>query len=153
MKKLTFVSVALFLVAAVTLNFMKLQHDEEAVKEVIVKGYVHGAFNELNPEAMAVSFHKDFAIFSPGKDGQIRRYPIANWIEATRKSKNDPNFDVSQNVWEHKFRSVDVSGKSAAVKLELFHNEKHVYTDYLSLLKFDDQWKIVAKVYHEHNTP
>ena len=30
------------------------------------------------------------------------------------------------------------------------HEGKHVYTDYLSLLKFDSGWRIVAKVYHSH---
>ena len=34
----------------------------EKIKELVVTSYVHGAFNELNPEAMAKAFHKDFAI-------------------------------------------------------------------------------------------
>ena len=37
---------------------------EEAVKKLILKSYVHGAFNELNPDEMRKGFHPDFAIFS-----------------------------------------------------------------------------------------
>lgn len=150
MKKISVLSLVLVCIAMVMINFVKLQYDEEAVKEVIKTGYVHGAFNELNPEAMGKAFHKDFAIFSPGRDGEIRRYPIANWIKNTKSTKDSEDFDPEQNVWDHTFSSVDVTGNSAAVKLELHHEGKHVYTDYLSLLKFDGEWKIVAKVFHQH---
>ena len=152
MKKiLPSVFVALLLVSF-TVNTLKFDNEEEAIKEVILKGYVHGAFNELNPEEMAKSFHKDFAIFSPGRNGEIRRYPIANWIANTKSTKESADFDPSKNVWKHTFSSVDVTGNSAMVKLELYREGKHVYTDYLSLLKFEDGWKIVAKVFHEHTS-
>lgn len=150
MKKLGLFSVVLIVLVTATLNVIAIDEEEENVKDVIVKGYVHGAFNELNPEAMAIAFHEDFAIFSPGRNGEIRRYPIANWIENTKRQKSDPDFDASKNVWEYQFSSVDVTGNSAAVKLELYNEGKHVYTDYLSLLRFGDDWKIVAKVFHQH---
>ena len=123
--------------------------EEEAVKKLIMKSYVHGAFNELNPDAMLKGFHPDFAIFS-AKGEEISRYPIGKWTEGVRKKKSDTEFDPSKNVWKHKFASVDVTGGSAAVKIELHHEGEHVYTDYLSLLKFDSGWRIVAKVYHKH---
>ncbi len=122
---------------------------EEEVKELILRSYINGAFNALDPDAMRAGFHPDFAIFSA--DGEnIRKYPIATWADGVEKRKNDPGFDPAKNKWEHNFASVDVTGGSAAVKVELFHEGKHVFTDYLSLLKFDSGWKIVAKVYHKH---
>ena len=123
--------------------------EEAAVKEVIMEGYVHGAFNELNPEAMAETFHKDFAIFSANGE-EISRYPIDRWIESTKRQKENPDFDADNNVWEPKFTDVSVTGNAASVELELHHKGKHVFTDYLSLLKFDSGWKVVAKVYHRH---
>jgi hypothetical protein len=152
--RVTTIGIVLFLIAGFTINStVKVHHDEEAIKEVLETGYVHGAFNELNPDAMTKTFHKDFAIFSPGKDGEINRYPIDAWVQGTKKRQENPNFDASKNVWEHKFKRVDVAGNAAHVELELHRNGKHVYTDYLSLLKFEDQWKVVAKVYHQHTTP
>ena len=123
--------------------------EEEAVKELILKSYVHGAFNELNPDAMLKGFHPDFAIFS-AKGEEISKYPIATWAEGVRKRKSDSEFNPKENMWKHKFASVDVTGGSAAVKIELHHEGEHVYTDYLSLLKFESGWRIVAKVYHKH---
>ena len=128
---------------------VKENEAEKEVKELIVKSYVNGAFNALDPDAMRKGFHPDFAIFSA--DGEnISKYPIDKWAAYAEKKKSDPEFDPTKNVWTHNFASVDVTGGSAAVKIELSHEGKHVYTDYLSLLKFESGWKIVAKVYHKH---
>lgn len=152
MKKIFLSIIVVVLFMSLIINFVKIDKEVEAVKEIIETGYVHGAFNELNPEAMARTFHKDFAIFSPGNNGEIRRYPISNWIANTKSTKESEEFNAEENVWNHTFSSVDISGNSAAVKLELYHEGNHVYTDYLSLLKFEEGWKIVAKVYHEHDS-
>jgi hypothetical protein len=122
---------------------------ETEIKELIENAYVHGAFNELNPEAMANGFHKDFAIFS-AKGEELSRYEIADWVAGVKKRKGSEDFDPKNNVWEHKFAIIDVTGHSAIAKVELSNDGKHVYTDYLSLLKFDTSWKIVAKVYTKH---
>ena len=123
--------------------------EEAAIRELILTSYVHGAFNELNPGALERGFHEDFAIFSA--DGEaIKKYPIAQWVERTTERKANPEFDPADNAWGHRFAAVDVTGGSASVKLELLREGKLVYTDYLSLLKFDSGWRIVAKVYHRH---
>jgi hypothetical protein len=142
-------ALAAVILTAFTAREIKDAKAETDVKEVILKSYVHGAFNELNPEAMLKGFHPDFAIFSA--DGEnISKYPIKTWVEGVKKRKMSEDFDPAKNKWDHKFASVDVTGGSAAVKIELHHNGEHVYTDYLSLLEFDSGWKIVAKVYHQH---
>lgn len=120
------------------------------VEAVVLKSYVHGAFNELNPEAMRKGFHPDFAIFSA--DGEkLSKYPIATWADGVEKRKAKDDFDPAKNKWEHKFATVDITGGAATVKVELSRNGKHIFTDYLSLLKFESGWRIVAKVYHKHS--
>ncbi len=146
MKKLEVILMALLIIPALTAH---AQTDESAIKKVIEEGYVHGAFNALNPDAMAKTFHEDFAIYSP-KGEAISKYPIAEWVAGVEKRKNSAEFNPDENVWDHKFNYVDVTGNSAQVKLELHKDGKHVYTDYLSLSKFDSGWRIVAKVYHKH---
>jgi len=128
----------------------KSSEAEKAIKTVILNSYINGAFNDLNPEAMRKGFHPDFAIFS-AKGEEIGKYPIETWAVGTEKRKNDPNFDPAKNKWGHNFASIDVTGGSAAVKIELSKDGKHIFTDYLSLLKFDSGWRIVAKVYHKHD--
>jgi hypothetical protein len=123
--------------------------DADAVRAVIETSYFHGAFNELNPEAMLAGFHPDFAIFS-AKGDVMAKYPIATWAESVAKRKAAPGFDPAKNVWEGKIVSLDITGNAASAKIELSRDGKLVFTDYLSLLKFDSGWKIAAKVYQQH---
>jgi len=123
--------------------------DADAVKAVIETAYFHGAFNELNPDAMRAGFHPDFAIFSA--DGEaMAKYPIAVWADSVARKKAAPGFDPAKNTWDCRIVSLDVTGGAAAAKVELSRNGKLVYTDYLSLLKFSKGWKIAAKVYQEN---
>jgi hypothetical protein len=127
-----------------------LDADSKAdVEKVIGESYFNGAFNELDTESMRKGFHPDFAIFS-AKGNDNSRYPIDTWIEGIEKRKQDPNFDLSQAKMDCRIASLDITEGCAAAKIEISKNGKMVFTDYLSLLKFDDGWKIVAKVYHAH---
>jgi hypothetical protein len=124
--------------------------DDKADIETIIKAsYFNGAFNDLDTQAMREGFHPDFAIFSA--DGEkLSRYPIDVWIKGIEKRKQDPNFDPSKVEMECKIVSLDVTGGAAAAKIEISKDGRLVYTDYLSLLKFADGWKIAAKVYQAH---
>ncbi len=154
MKAKVKITAALTIMVAIIFSFIpkseSIPLEEEAVKKVVFESYVNGAFNELDAESMEKGFHKDFAIYS-AKGEEISKYPIADWIAGVKKRKA-ANYDPKdvKNIWEHNFASVDVTGGAAQVKVELRNQGKHVYTDYLSLLKFESGWKIVAKVYHKH---
>lgn len=145
-------SITLVLVTVLAFSIKKADEKAEvdAVKELVLKAYINGAFNKLDAESMAKGFHEDFAIFS-AKGEELSKYPIGSWVEGVRK-RNTDDYDPNEekNVWAHKFASVDVTGGAAQVKVELRNQGKHVYTDYLSLLKFESGWRIVAKVYHKH---
>jgi hypothetical protein len=121
----------------------------EAAAKVIKSAYFNGAFNDLDTESMKKGFHPDFAIFS-AKGKELGRYPIAIWIKGIEKKKSSPDFDPKRAIYDCKIVKMDVTGGCASAKIEISKNEKLIYTDYLSLLKFDDGWKIVAKVYHSH---
>ena len=138
------------LCAALLLAAAACQADPvDEVRAVVEASYIDGAFNDLDPDAMRAGFHPDFAIFSA--DGEdIRRYPIDTWAEGVAKRKADPEFDPAKNRWEHAFPMIEVTGGAAMVKVELSRNDELVYTDYLSLLRFDSGWRIVAKVYAKH---
>ncbi|MFO7914610.1 MAG: nuclear transport factor 2 family protein [Candidatus Krumholzibacteriales bacterium] len=123
--------------------------EASAVKDVIRKAYFNGAFNEQDTESMERGFHPDFAIFSA--DGkELRKYPISEWISNIEEKKKDPGFDPDRVRLDCRIVSTDVTGDAAAAKVEISRGGDLLFTDYLSLLKFDDGWKIVAKVYHRN---
>ncbi len=45
---------------------------------------------------------------------------------------------------------IDITGTAAVVRLELFRDGVHVFTDYLSLYKFSEGWKIVSKIFYRY---
>jgi len=144
---------ALFLVLILSVCAMAasqgMNDPADEVRAVVEDTYINGAFNALDPDAMRRGFHPDFAIFSA--DGEkIKRYPIGEWASGVARRKADPGFDPAKNAWTHKLPIIDVTGGAAFVKVELSRDGTLVYTDYLSLLKFDSGWRIVAKVYQEH---
>jgi len=148
-KKFALILAAIIPLAALTNYYVKDSTEKKAIEDVVLRSYVNGAFNDLDPEAMLEGFHSDFAIFyAEGED--LGRYEIEIWVEGVKKRKSSSDFDPSKNVWKHKFAIVDITGGAAIVKVELTHEGEHVYTDYLSLLKFESGWKIVGKVYYKH---
>ena len=120
---------------------------KDEIRNHVLTSYVHGAFNEQNTEAMREGFHPVFKIHGVS-DGALSAYPIKDWIAAIEERKAKPDYE--RENWTHRFPIIDVTGDAAIVKVELFHDSEHVYTDYWSLLKFEDGWKITDKVYHRH---
>jgi hypothetical protein len=78
----------------------------------------------------------------------VKPYPIEEWIAAIEKDKRENKPALPKA--EGKFLNIDVTGKAAVVKLELYREGKKTFTDYLSLYKFSEGWKIVSKIYNRH---
>jgi hypothetical protein len=151
-KKIVVFSVGILAVAAIAttaLVYANADMEKNEVKSVIKSAYLNGAFNDLDTESMAKGFHPVFKIHGV-KDGELQEYPIADWIKSIEKRKASPDFKPEDQKWDYKFAYVDVTGVAASAKIELSKDGKHIYTDYLSLLKFKDGWKITDKVYFRH---
>ncbi len=148
MKKVQIILFGLLFLVLVSPSLMNAD-DKAEIEQVIKSSYFNGAFNDLDTESMRKGFHPDFAIFS-ASGNKISRYPIDTWIKNIEKRKQAPNFDPESSKMDCKIANLDITGGSAAVKIELSRDGKMIYTDYLSLLKFEDGWKIAAKVYYAH---
>ena len=120
-----------------------------AVRDVVNSAYCNGAYNALDTVAMARGFHTGFAIISAGAE-QLERYTIAEWIAAIEKRKSAPGFDIATAKRDCQLNSVDVTGDVANVKMEVRKDGARIYTDYLFLLRFADGWKILSKIYQDH---
>ena len=119
------------------------------VRDVVNSAYCNGAYNALDTVAMARGFDPGFAIIISGAD-QLERYTIAEWIAAIEKRKSAPGFDMATAKRECRLSSVDVTGDVANVKMEVRKDGALLYTDYLFLLRFSSGWKIVSKIYQDH---
>lgn len=123
--------------------------EEQQIKELLEEKYINAVANKLETDKMLELFHPDFAIFSA--DGEeLKRFPLLEWKKAVDDYKLDNKGNPGLRTLTYDFASIDVTGNAAAVKVLLFRNKELIATDYISLLKFNGIWKIVAKVPYAH---
>lgn len=132
-----------------TLNAQNnFEMEETKIKNLIEKCYLNGALNEMNTDAMYKGYHPDFAIFYAERKA-LKKLPLNVWVKMVddyRRSSDDNGL----RKFEYEFVQIDVNETAAFVKLKLVRNGTLVFTDLLTLLKFENEWKIVTKIYHPH---
>ena len=144
-RRVTAAALAALLIAPAVLP-AQAPSDEGAIKALVQTAYVEGLQNLVDLEKTKAGFHPDFVLLGL-RDGKLTRLPIAEWIASAEKRKAD---GAKPPLTVCKFLTVDITGSAASVKLDLHQNGARIFTDYLSLYKFPDGWKIVGKIYYRH---
>ncbi len=122
--------------------------DIKAIKEVITAAYVDGMQNLGNIIDVEKGFHPGFILYYE-QDNHLNQLPIYTWIEMVKQRKKDnPNGPAEKA--SIKFLMVDAIGKTGIAKFEVYRGSKLIFTDFLMLLKFEEGWRIVAKISHHH---
>ncbi len=106
-----------------------------------VQHYIDGARSSKGDD-MKPAFHKHATIFGyAGTDlfgGPIQQ--LFDWSD-----ENGPAAELQARI-----ANIDLVDTVATVRLELENLSGHRYTDLLSLLKIDGEWKIMHKIFHLH---
>jgi hypothetical protein len=123
------------------------QTDEESVKEVINRAYLGGIHNGGPIDDIRNGFHPSFVMFVKS-DNEVKSTTIEQWIAGIEKARQSANKPAGQAV--ARFLTVSVNGTAAAVVLDLYRDEKKVFTDNLLLYKFAEGWRIVGKNFYRH---
>jgi hypothetical protein len=124
--------------------------DAADVKAVVNSAYVEGVHIQGNAGLMRAGFAPEFRMLVL-KDGKLTIVTLDEWagrIEAGA-AKKDPN--AAKPEIKAEYALVDVTGNAAIARVEIYRNGKHTFTDYLSLYKFPDGWKIVGKIFQAHS--
>lgn len=123
--------------------------EKELIKQIIQTAYVDGLCNNADEEAVKKGIHPGFELLSAGKGNMMWKLPIYNWIEIAKGGKEKGNKYSFQNEYTTvKFLFIDIAGNIAIAKIEFYEGKDLNYIDYLSLIKFEDGWKIVSKIAH-----
>ena len=125
------------------------KEEKELIKEVIQTAYVDGLCNNADEEAVKKGIHSGFQMQYTRSGNTLWKLPIYNWIEMAKDGKEKGNkFSFQDEFTTVKFLFIDVAGNVAIAKIEFYEGSELNYIDYLSLMKFEDGWKIVSKMYH-----
>jgi hypothetical protein len=118
-----------------------MNNDDYKLIESTIQYYIDGARSGKGND-MKPAFHKDATIFGYiGSDlfaGPIQK--LFDW--------NDENGPAADIVC--KITHIDIEGSIATVRLESDNWTGHKFTDFFTLLKVDNDWKIMNKVFHLH---
>jgi hypothetical protein len=147
--KYTFIilSFVLFLPAVSTAGE---KEDKEAITRVITAAYIDGLQNKGPVSDIEAGFHPGFELLGMRND-ELTKWPIYSWIQYhENKLKEDPAPPAAGDRVTGKFPMIDVTGNAAVAKVELYKGGDLIFTDYLSLYKFEEGWKIVNKIYCRH---
>ena len=95
-----------------------------------------------DPEQLKQAFHPGATMFYARNDSLIA-VPIPDYIArvAESRAKGGPPPQRTERIAD-----VSISGTSAVARLELIYPQQTI-TDYMSLVKYGGEWKIVNKIF------
>ena len=112
--------------------------------EAVLQTYFDGLY-EGSTAKLGAAFHDSADLRSVGADGTLAVLPKAAWLEAVQSRPSA----ASRNLPRRDFIiSIDRSSPTTAFAKVNCQIPPRYFTDYLSLAKLKDGWKIVAKTFH-----
>lgn len=139
---LLFIIVAISMISA---SIEDVEADKAAIQEVVIGGYIEPIFVNGDIEAIKKGFHPEFNMLIL-RENKLVKYPLEEWMKSIKKREYP-----SKDVVVFDIKNIDITGDAAVVKVEINISNQKKYSDYLSLYKFKDGWKIVSKIYFQHN--
>ncbi|HSP14266.1 MAG TPA: nuclear transport factor 2 family protein [Thermoanaerobaculia bacterium] len=122
--------------------------DNAAIVEVVDRAYVHGVHIDRDPDKMRSGMHESFVMFVKTDEG-VNQLTRDAWIERLSAASAPPAGEARPQI-KANIVVLDRSGDAAVVKVDLFRDGKQIFTDYISLYRFNDGWKLVGKIFQRH---
>ncbi len=141
MPSLTRLSAALLFLLFASAPPALAQDSEEAAVRAAIEHYFQGHATGQGEHFRKV-FHTDAKLFFI-RDGKLTQWTAEEYIS---RAGGKPAPDEPQR--KRRIDSVDIAGDAAFVKLTLDYPSV-VFTDYMSMLKIDGEWRIVNKTFSE----
>lgn len=111
--------------------------------------YVDGLQNKGDLNTTKEGFYPGFDLLML-RNNMVDKLPIYNWLQYAEMNKEkDPEPFTKDELTSCEFEFIDITGTAAVTKIHLSKGGKKIYTDYLSLYKFEEGWKIVSKIYYK----
>ena len=147
MKRLVVLLVVMFGVFGVVRSSIQSNpaQSETAAARVPLENYIQGHATG-NGDFMRKAFHPDAKVMS-FRDGKLASLTAE---EFASRFNGKPAADEAQR--KRRIESVEITGNAGSAKIVLDYPTV-TFTDYMSLLKVGDEWKIVNKVFYAEPKP
>lgn len=117
------------------------QHADVLALRSLAQTYFDAA-HEMDAEKFESIFHASSSVTKIGDDDNVGVMPIASWLAVVRSRTSPKQQGFAR---EDQLLSMDIDSDLALLKLKL-RVPPHAFTDLLSCLKVNGNWKIVQKV-------
>lgn len=137
---------ALFVLAVISITVVtsllptRAQNAEEAAVRQALDYYIQGHATGQG-EHFRKAFHTDAKLFAV-RDGKYWQLTSEEYITRASGKPADDEAQRKRNI-----EVIDITGNAAVAKIVLDYPQVK-FTDYMSLLKIDGQWKIVNKTFY-----
>ena len=111
--------------------------------EQVLQTYFDGMY-EGDTAKLAQAFHEVAHLFGV-EDGKLTDMSRAQWFEMLRGRQSPQSRDLPRRDW---VVQIDRSGPTTAFAKVQCQIPPRYFTDYLTLAKLADGWKVVSKTYH-----
>lgn len=120
-----------------SLSILAQDTDHELITETLEK-YIEGSTNG-KPKLLEEAFHPDLQLYYIHNDS-VKTWSGKDYILSTKEG--EPTGESG------KILDIDYTNDAAVAKVEISHPEsKYPYIDYFMLLKTDDKWLIIHKMF------
>ncbi|MFD2822977.1 nuclear transport factor 2 family protein [Lacinutrix iliipiscaria] len=127
----------IILLTCLGMQFSYGQTEHEKITKTLMD-YIEGTANG-EPDRVRRAFHKDLNLYTIANDS-VKVWYGQNYINGIKEGNKSNRIG--------RIVSIDIENDAASAKIEiLMPSRKRKYTDYLLLLKYQGQWKIIHKSY------
>ena len=142
------VATGILALAAASVSLAAPPDDSAAVQAVVQSAYVEGVHAKGDAALMRQGFHPEFRMLVL-RDGKMSAVTLEEWI-GRLEARNKENPNAAKPTIKAEYPLINITDNAAVVRVELSRDGKRIFTDYLSLYKFPDGWKIVGKIFQSH---
>jgi SAM-dependent methyltransferase len=128
----------------------KEESEKKAIEAVIREAYIGGAYNDDDTRAIRSGFHEALTIHD--LHGQsLRVYSLRQWLmqlDHMKQLRPDWNDRTTAEI-----TVLALAGNAAVARVDVRNDEILEVTDFLSLYKFADGWKVTDRIFTRHPLP
>lgn len=149
MKKINFVILFSVLLVLPLFCLDSKNAETEAIKESVQKAF-DAYYNNGDIDLIKKYFHPGFNLLLLTRDNSLLYYFRHNLIDRAELQKDRDKYPPKKRI-SIKFLSIDVVGNAATVKQDFYRGKRRTCTDFLSLYKFKEGWRIVSWITYHHS--
>jgi len=112
--------------------------------ERVLRLYFDGLY-EGDTKKLAGAFHPASHLYSVGPDGKAADLPRGEWFKLV---ESRPSGKARNLARADRIVSIDFSGPATAIAKVECQLPPRYFTDYLTLMKAEGEWKVISKTFH-----